>query len=158
ANFQPLWACSDPQVDELTVPVVGDERADWQYSIGSVLATGARVAFGSDWPVSSPDPLQLMHVAVNRTLSERYGRAGTRECEVPLRASEAVSALDALSAFTTGVAYLNHDEDVVGELRVGRRADAAVLDQDVLAIESRRIGETSVDLTLAGGDVVFERA
>jgi hypothetical protein len=66
-------------MEVLTGPVVGEERETWQYRIGSLARAGARLAFGSDWPVSSPDPLQEMHVAVNRCLSSRIGRAGTPE-------------------------------------------------------------------------------
>ncbi len=75
-NFQPLWACKDEQNDRLTLPFVGLERANWQYRIASLLRMGTRIAFGSDWPVSSADPLQELHVAVNRVLSSRLGRAG----------------------------------------------------------------------------------
>ena len=73
ANFQPLWACHEPQMQDLTIPFVGADRAGWQYSIASLARRGVRLAFGSDWPVSSPDPLQEIHVAVNRTLSGRLG-------------------------------------------------------------------------------------
>src|SRR6266702_5909096 len=71
-----LWACKDEQNDKLTLPFVGLERANWQYRIGSLLRLGTRVAFGSDWPVSSADPLQELHVAVNRMLSARLGAPG----------------------------------------------------------------------------------
>ena len=76
ANFQPLWACHDPQMDDLTLPVVGPERARWQYRIGTLAQRGTRIAFGSDWPVSSADPLQEIHVAVNRRLSLAARPAG----------------------------------------------------------------------------------
>ena len=76
ANFQPLWACHDPQMDDLTLPVVGPERARWQYRIGTLAQRGTRIAFGSDWPVSSADPLQEIHVAVNRRLSAAARPAG----------------------------------------------------------------------------------
>ena len=66
ANIQPLWACHEPQMDELAIPLLGPERALWQYPFKSLLAAGAGLAAGSDWPVSSPDPVQGMHVAVNR--------------------------------------------------------------------------------------------
>src|SRR2546422_415020 len=85
ANFQPLWATADPQMEELTIPFVGAERAAWQYQIGSLVRQGTRIAFGSDWPVSSADPLQEIHVAVNRVLSDRLGRRGEPECEVPFQ-------------------------------------------------------------------------
>ena len=77
ANFQPLWACKDEQNDQLTVPFVG-HGAGRTGSTGSARCSGsgARVAFGSDWPVSSADPLQELHVAVNRMLSRPARRAG----------------------------------------------------------------------------------
>ncbi|HLH46729.1 MAG TPA: amidohydrolase, partial [Acidimicrobiales bacterium] len=131
ANFQPLWACHDAQMDELTVPFVGEERAGWQYSIGSLAHRGVPLAFGSDWPVSSPDPLQELHVAVNRALSDRLGRPGTPECDDPLLPGEALPVAAAVDAFTRGVAYVNGDEDRLGVVAPGWRADLAVLDQDL---------------------------
>ena len=154
ATFQPLWACSDPQMEEFTLPLVGAERADWQYSIGTLLRRGARIAFGSDWPVSSPDPLQEIHVAVNRTLSTHYGTPGTDECERPFRPAEAVTVREAVDAFTKGVAFVNHEEGHLGALVPGARADLVVLDHDILSIDRQRIGDTTVDLTVAGGRIV----
>lgn len=155
ANFQPLWACHEPQMDELTIPFVGPERAEWQYSIGSLSQLGARVAFGSDWPVSSPDPIQEIHVAVNRTLSAREGRPDAPETTVPFLPAEGLSVRDALSAFSLGVAYVDHEEDRVGVLASGRRSDLVVLDQDIVAMPATEIGEASVAMTVAGGEVVF---
>lgn len=154
ANFQPLWASHEPQMDELTIPVVGEERAGWQYSIASLAQRRARLAFGSDWPVSSPDPIQEIHVAVNRVLSLRMGRPGRPETEQPFRPEESLPVADAIDAFTAGVAYVNGDEDLLGALTTGRRADVAVLDQDLFAIPAGEIGDTSVALTVAGGAVV----
>jgi len=154
ANFQPLWACTDEQNDELTVPYVGAERAAWQYRIGSLTRRGARVAFGSDWPVSSADPLQELHVAVNRVLSTRLGVPGSPETTVPLLAGEAIAVDAAVDAFTRGVAYLNHEEDVAGTLEPGKLADVAVLDQDIYAIPPDAIGSASVVMTIASGQVV----
>jgi len=154
ANFQPLWACSDPQMERLTLPFVGPERAMWQYQIGALARRGAQIAFGSDWPVSTPDPLQEMHVAVNRVLSERQGEPGTPECDKPFLLGQAILLEDAVDAFTTGVAWVNHAEDVTGQLLPGMRADVAVLDQDLYSIPAGGIGSTSVELTVAAGHVV----
>jgi predicted amidohydrolase YtcJ len=154
ANFQPLWACSTIQMDELTLPFVGEERALWQYQIGSLLGLGTRIAFGSDWPVSSADPLQEMHVAVNRVLSERLGQPGEPECENPFLPDQAITVDAAVDAFTTGVAWVNHEEDVAGRLLPGMRADLAVLDQDIFTVPPGDIGSTSVVMTVAGGTVV----
>jgi len=155
ANFQPLWACAETQMEELTLPFVGPERALWQYQIGSLLRGGTRIAFGSDWPVSSADPLQEMHVAVNRVLSGRLGRPGQPECENPFLPGQAITVDAAVDAFTSGVAWVNHAEDVAGRLLPGMRADLIVLDQDLFAIPARDIGSTSVVMTVAGGTVVY---
>ena len=155
ANFQPLWACAEPQMEDMTLPFVGPERAGWQYSIGALARSGTRIAFGSDWPVSSADPLQEMHVAVNRVLSPRLGRAGQPECENPFLPGQAINVADAIGAFTSGVGWVNHDEETAGSLRPGLRADVTVLDQDLFAIPARDIGSTSVVMTVAGGQVVF---
>ena len=154
ANFQPLWACVTIQLDELTLPFVGPERTLWQYQIGSLLGLGTRIAFGSDWPVSSADPLQEMHVAVNRVLSGRLGRPGEPECENPFLPDQAITVGAAVDAFTSGVAWVNHEEDVAGRLLPGMRADLAVLDQDIFTVPPGDIGSTSVMMTVAGGTVV----
>jgi predicted amidohydrolase YtcJ len=155
ANFQPLWATADPQMEELTIPFVGAERSAWQYQIGSLVRRGTRIAFGSDWPVSSADPLQEIHVAVNRVLSERLGRRGEPECTDPFQPEQAISLADAIDGFTSGVAWVNHEEDVAGRLLPGMRADVTVLDQDLFVIPARDIGSTSVVMTVAGGTVVY---
>jgi hypothetical protein len=154
ANFQPLWACNDPQMEELTIPFVGEERSGWQYSIRSLLDLGTRVTFGSDWPVSSPDPLKEIHVAVNRMLSTRLGRPGTDETTKAFRPGEGLSVSDAVASFTKGVAYVNGDEEILGILDVGRRADVAVLSHDIFSIPPSDIGHTTVAVTVAGGVVV----
>jgi predicted amidohydrolase YtcJ len=154
ANFQPLWACNDPQMDAFTTPLVGEERSGWQYSIQSLLDRNTRMAFGSDWPVTSPDPLQEIHVAVNRTLSTVLGYPGTDETTKPFRPDQRLSVENAVAAFTKGVAYVNGDEDLLGVLEPGRRGDVAVLSQDIFSIPSVEIGQTTVELAVAGGAVV----
>jgi predicted amidohydrolase YtcJ len=156
ANFQPLWAAADPQMEELTIPFVGAERADWQYRIAALAGLGTRIAFGSDWPVSSADPLQEIHVAVNRVLSPRLGTPGEPECENPFQPEQAITVDAAIDAFTTGVAWVNHEEDAAGVLLPGMSADIAVLDQDLYQIPARDIGGASVIMTIAGGKVVYE--
>jgi predicted amidohydrolase YtcJ len=155
ANFQPLWACADPQMEQLTLPFVGAERAAWQYQIGSLALRGTRIAFGSDWPISSADPLQEIHVAVNRVLSGRLGRRGDPECESPFLPEQAITLDDAIGAFTSGVDWVNHEENAVGKLLPGLRADVVVLDQDLFAISPSAVGDTSVVMTVANGRVVF---
>ncbi|HYK28593.1 MAG TPA: amidohydrolase [Streptosporangiaceae bacterium] len=156
ANVQPLWACYDKQMTELTLPFLGRERAAWQYPFGSLARNGAQLAFGSDWPVSSPNPLWLLHVAVNRiapwdTSAEPDPRS--RESFLP---AERLDLPTAISAATAGSAYVNHLDDT-GSIEVGYRADLAVLDRNLFEHPETEIGEAAVDLTMAGGHIVYTR-
>ncbi|MBL1084451.1 amidohydrolase [Streptomyces actinomycinicus] len=146
ANIQPLWAAHEPQMDELTIPFLGAERAARQYPFGALLRSGARLAAGSDWPVSSPDPLQGIHVAVNRVEP-----GGTGPVFLP---DERLSLTDALTAYTAGSAYVNHLDDG-GRVAVGALADLVVLDRDPFAGPPEAIAQTRVALTYVGGERVY---
>ncbi|MEU3841309.1 amidohydrolase family protein [Streptomyces sp. NPDC028635] len=149
ANIQPLWAAHEPQMDELTIPFLGPERAAWQYPFASLLRSGAGLAAGSDWPVSSPDPLQGVHVAVNRVEP-----GGDGPVFLP---AERLTLAAALTAYTAGSAHVNHLDDT-GEIRAGALADLVVLDRDPFAVPARELGETRVALTYVGGDRVYAAA
>ncbi len=139
ANMQALWACYEPQMRELTVPVVGPERTATQYPFASILRTvGAtdvrpRLCAGSDWPVSTPDPWQAIHVAVNRTLPVDDPEHDPE----PLLAHEALTLAEALDAYTAGSAFINGrgpgDAHVTGLIEVGAVADLAATDRDPFA-------------------------
>ncbi|MGV9759475.1 amidohydrolase [Streptomyces tricolor] len=146
ANIQPLWAAHEPQMDELTIPFLGPERAARQYPFGSLLRSGARLAAGSDWPVSSPDPLQGIHVAVNRVEP-----GGTAPVFLP---GERLRLADALTAYTAGSAYVNHLDDT-GRVAVGALADLVVLDRDPFTGPPEAIADTRVALTYVGGERVY---
>ncbi|WP_317446737.1 amidohydrolase [Streptomyces collinus] len=146
ANIQPLWAAHEPQMDELTIPFLGAERAAWQYPFGALLRSGARLAAGSDWPVSSPDPLHGVHVAVNRVEP-----GGSAPVFLP---DERLSLADALTAYTAGSAYVNHLDDG-GRVAAGALADLVVLDRDPFAGPPEAIAETRVALTYVGGGRVY---
>ena len=66
ANYQPLWAYADEYITELTIPFLGPERSSHMYAINSLEKSGATVAFGSDWSVSSPNPFEEMETAITR--------------------------------------------------------------------------------------------
>ncbi|HTT53520.1 MAG TPA: amidohydrolase, partial [Streptosporangiaceae bacterium] len=128
ANMQALWAAHEPQMDDLTIPFLGPERAARQYPFGALLRAGARLAAGSDWAVSSANPLRAVHVAVNRAL---YGAVGT-EAE-PFLPGQALSLGEALAAYTIGSAFVNHLDDATGSIEVGKLADLIVLERDPFA-------------------------
>ncbi|MFF9344529.1 amidohydrolase [Streptomyces sp. NPDC014773] len=147
ANIQPLWAAHEPQMDDLTIPFLGEERAAWQYPFGSLLRAGATLAAGSDWPVSSPNPLEGVHVAVNRRAPE----SPDRRVFYP---EERIDLLSALTAYTAGTAYVNGHDDA-GSLMPGNLADLVVLDRDVLAAPADEIAEARVERTYVGGALVY---
>jgi predicted amidohydrolase YtcJ len=97
ANIQPLWMAREPQVDRLIILFLGPERAAWQYPFGALQRSGARLAAGSDWPVSSPDPLQGIHVAGGRVTPD----GGDTPVSLP---AEQIGLAEALTVFTTGSA------------------------------------------------------
>ncbi|MEV6702727.1 amidohydrolase family protein [Streptomyces sp. NPDC051453] len=149
ANLQALWAAHEPQMDDLTIPFLGPERSAWQYPFGDLQRSGATLAAGSDWPVSSPDPIEAIHVAVNRVLPD--AAPGT-----PVFLPEQRIGLDAaLTAYTAGSAYVNHLDDVTGSITAGRLADLVVLDRDPFAAPTEEIGATRVLETFVGGERVY---
>jgi len=151
ANMQALWACLDDQMVDLTLPFLGEERAGWQYPFGDLHRSGAPLAMGSDWPVSTPDPLAAIHVAVNRTA---YG-AGGPEGEEPFLPRQALDLLTAFAAYTAGSARINH-RDEAGVLDPGTVADLVVLDRDPFAGPVQEIGATTVVSTWVDGRPVHE--
>ena len=125
ANLQALWAAYEPQMTELTVPFLGAERSAWQYPFGALARSGACLAMGSDWPVTTPDPLQAIHVAVNRVLPDATG-----DDRRPFLPEQALDVETTLTAYTAGSARVNFLDDT-GTIEVGKVADLAVLDRDV---------------------------
>jgi hypothetical protein len=148
ADFQPLWAFPDPYVTELTIPVLGPERSAWIHPIGSLVRSGAAVAAGSDWPVSSIDPLDAIEVAVTRA---------SPDGSVPgvLLPEERVDLTAMLAAYTVGGAFVQHQEDFTGSIEPGKAADLVVLDRDLFAIPPGEISEARVLLTLLEGETVW---
>jgi predicted amidohydrolase YtcJ len=104
---------------------------------------------GSDWSVTTANPLLQMEVAVTRVGPEH------RDQE-PFLPGQAIPFADALAGFTIGSAYVNHDEQDAGTLEVGKRADLAVLDRNLFAPDAGPIGDATVELTVASGRVVHD--
>jgi predicted amidohydrolase YtcJ len=149
ATIQPYWACHDPQMDVLTWPFLPLERAALQYPFHSLRAAGARLAGGSDWTVSTPDVLAEVEVAVTRVSPEHRDQP-------PFLPAESLTLTEALAAFTSGSAYVNHLDDLTGTLEVGKMADLVVLDRDLFGPDAGPSGDARVLLTLSEGRVVFE--
>ena len=151
ANMQALWACLDDQMTDLTLPFLGPERGRWQYPFGDLARAGAALACGSDWPVSTPDPLAAIHVAVNRWAYGEEGPAGSE----PFLPEQALTPEAAFAAYTAGSTWVNHRDDA-GVLRPGAVADLAVLDRDPFGGPPEEIGAARVASTWVDGRPVFE--
>ncbi len=148
ANFQALWAYPDEYV-YLAVPMIGQQRVDNFYRIKSVVDTGALLVGGSDWPVSSMNPLDAIEVAVRRQ--------DPATDDGPIHApSERVDLATILDAYTRNGAYLMHLEDKTGTVEVGKRADLIVLNNNLFEIPATKINETKVLLTLMDGKKIYQ--
>jgi predicted amidohydrolase YtcJ len=148
ANFQPLWAIADSYITELTIPFIGPERAQWLYPIGSVYRSGAVVAFGSDWSVSTANPFEQIEVAVTRM-------APLAPVPVPsFIPSERIALPEAIAAFTINAAYTNRLEKQTGSIETGKLADLVVLDRNLFEIPASELSDTKALVTLFEGKAV----
>jgi predicted amidohydrolase YtcJ len=151
ANMQPLWATHGDQMDVLTVPCLGKERAALQYPYASLARSGARLVGGSDLPVSTANVLQEVEVAVNRIPPWNRSRE-------PFLPTERLSLEAAIEAFTLGSAHVAHRDDTTGSISIGKLADLIVLDRDLFDRGAGEIGEGRVVATFIDGETVFEDA
>jgi predicted amidohydrolase YtcJ len=149
ANIQALWAAHEPQMDELTIPFLGPRRSAWQYPFRSLHDAGAPLCGGSDWPVSSPNPLWAAHVAVNRVPPTGHAR-GTDE---PFLPQQRLDLATFLAAYTSGSARINGREATAGAVRDGLDADFAVVDADLARIHDHEIGQAAVTQTWVRGEL-----
>ena len=135
------------------IPFLGEPRWRWQYPFASLVRAGATLAMGSDWSVSSPDPLEEMHVAVNRMMPSDYPyKVERREVFLP---DERLDLPTALAAFTMGSAYVNHLDRETGSIEVGKLADLTVIDRDLFEHPIDEIADAHVEQTFVEGERVF---
>jgi predicted amidohydrolase YtcJ len=143
ANAQPLWACHEIPQDVLTIPFLGPVRSGWQYPFASLARSGARLAMGSDWSVSTADVMEQVEMAVTRV----------SEPHPPFLPEERLTPERALTAFTAGSAFVNHADGETGRIAPGMLADLVLLDRD--PISEGTFKGVEVELTMIGGEMVF---
>jgi predicted amidohydrolase YtcJ len=137
ANYQPLWCYLDPMNKELITPRLGEERTNRQYQLASLSKSGARISYGSDWPVTSFVPLEALAVPTHR-------QSPGKSSEEPWSAHEAVSIEDSLASYTEGVAYQLFKENRVGRIAVGFDADLMILGRNPLQGDLHAVNEIEI--------------
>jgi predicted amidohydrolase YtcJ len=145
ASMQPYHAIDDGRWAER---VIGSGRAKTTYAVRSLLNAGARVAFGSDWPVAPPTPLEGIYAAVTRRTLDGKNPGGW----IP---EQRITVEEALRAYTRTAAYASFEENEKGTLERGKLADFAIIDRDITRIAPEEISQARVVLTAVGGRVVF---
>lgn len=147
-SIQP-WHMLLDMADLAKDDAVGSERAALSWPIHSLLAAGANVHFGSDFPVVGIEPMEEIYGAVFRMLEDGSNAEGWFP-------QERISMAEALRAYTYGSAYAMGVEDRIGTLAPGKQADICVLDRNLFTCEPAEVLDAASVLTLVAGDVVFE--
>jgi predicted amidohydrolase YtcJ len=148
ASMQPYHAIDDGRWAE---KVIGPERIKTTYAFRALLDAGARLAFGSDWFVAPPTPLEGIYAAVTRrTLDDRNPNGW-----VP---AQKITVEEGLRAYTSGGAYASFEEREKGTLERGKLADFVLIDRDLTRVPPETIRDARILLTVVGGRVVFEHA
>ena len=146
ASMQPYHAIDDGRWAD---KVIGAERAKTTYAFRSLIDAKAKVAFGSDWFVAPPTPLEGIYAAVTRrTLDDR-----NPDGWVP---DQKITVEEALRAYTVDAAYASFEEGIKGSLERGKLADLVLLDRDMTQIPGSAIRDTRVLMTIVGGRVVYD--
>ena len=146
-SMQPYHAIDDGRWAER---VIGLERAKTTYAFRSLLDAGARVAFGSDWFVAPPTPLEGIYAAVTRrTLDDRNPDGWIPE--------QRITVEEALTAYTSSAAYASFEEADKGSLVRGKLADFVIIDRDLTRVAPETIRDARIMMTVVGGRVLFDR-
>jgi predicted amidohydrolase YtcJ len=137
AVVQPLWARPDAVMTDLTLPRLGDERGGRQYAFADLLASGATVAFASDWPITRFEPLHILSAA------------STRGGWLP---AQRVDVARGVACYTTGTAQLAFEEHTQGAIRPGMRADLVHLDTDPTTVDPAALPAIPIRGTWLAGE------
>ncbi|HEV7366007.1 MAG TPA: amidohydrolase family protein, partial [Gemmatimonadales bacterium] len=149
ANFQAFWANGDEYLTRMTEPTLGPTRSRWLYPIASVVHSGAVVSGGSDWSVSSLNPLDAIEVGITH-------RQPDHPNQEPWHPAERVDLATMIAMYTINAAYQNHQEQETGSIEVGKLADLVVLDRNLFETPPGEIHTVRVLRTLLGGKTVSQ--
>jgi len=155
ANMTPLWALPDDLNVLFAEPRLGPARSRWLFAHRTLLDSGARIAWGTDWPVTSVSPLEGIETALTRRHPGGLGPEG--QPDEAWWPEERIGLEPAIAAYTIAGAWLAFEEAESGSLEVGKRADLVVLDRNLFEVAALEIHRVNVDLTISGGRIVFAR-
>jgi predicted amidohydrolase YtcJ len=146
--MQPYHAIDDGRWAE---KVIGHERAKTTYAFRSLEDSGAKLAFGSDWFVAPPTPLEGIYAAVTRRTLDDKNPGGW----IP---EQKITVEDALRAYTVNAAYASFEEGIKGSIERGKLADLVLIDRDITSVPPETIRDARILMTIVGGNIVFEKA
>ena len=148
ANFQPLWTYLDPMNKELILPRIGEARNNQQYQLRKVIDSGARISFGSDWPITDFTPLVALAVPVHRQSPDQQPPQGWS-------IEQAITIEEAMHFYTAAVAHQLFREANYGTLEVDKVADFIILDRNPMQIEPHDVRDIKVLATYRKGEKVL---
>jgi predicted amidohydrolase YtcJ len=154
ANMTPFWAKGDDWTGIYNVRHLGPDRSKRVYLHRRLLQSGARIAWGTDWPVTSLRPLDGIEVAVTRRHLggiDPYGKA-----DEPWAPGERITIGEAIAAYTISGAWLSFEEDKRGSIEVGKLADLVVLERNLFDVPELDIHTVGADMTVFDGRIVYE--
>ena len=127
---------------------MGKERARYTNIWRSLAQADARLAFGTDWPVESLNPIEGIYSAVSRkSITDKAGSAWLQD--------ESLSVEKAIEFYTLASAYASFEEDIKGSLQPGKLADMVVLSKDILTIPEDEMLDAKVVYTILGGKIIY---
>jgi len=126
---------------------MGKERAKFTNIWKTLAQAKARLAFGTDWPVESLNPMEGIYSAVSRkSITDKTGQAWLQD--------ESLSVMEAIECYTLGSAYATFEEDIKGSLKEGKLADIVVLSKNIFTIPEEEILNSEVVFTILGGKII----
>jgi predicted amidohydrolase YtcJ len=128
------------------LPAFGADRLEWMFAARSFLDAGVKLSAHSDHSASPYPPLMGIHALVNRRTTNG----------LPIGESQRVTVMEAIKLYTINAAYQSFDEDMMGSIEVGKFADFVVLGEDILAVQPERIIDIPVEMTIVGGQIVYQ--
>ena len=148
ANFQAAWALPDEWITKINIPELGIERVNRMYPIRSIHDSGGIIVGGSDWAVTTMNPLIAIETAVTR-------KDPSNRVQGTLNENERMDLTEILKAYTINAANIMHQGHLTGSIEVGKYADLIILEENLYEIPHEKIGEVKVMETLLEGETVF---